>query len=118
MEIIGLMCSPLTSANQGCIIPAVRYWQGYFSPVVNVRYNPKCSPLAISQAQGGTKSGVNANAEVQITPPITFSDYGYTALAIPSGSTPVYVSKDALSRFRILKTANVGSYIYWLAVGY
>ena len=68
--------------------------------------------------QGGTKSGVTANTEVQITPPITFSDYGYTALAIPSGSTPVYLSKDAFSHFRILKTANVGSFVYWLALGY
>ena len=74
--------------------------------------------LFSANSQGGTKSNVIANTEVQITPPITFSDYGYTALAIPSGSTPVYLSKDAISHFRILKTANVGSYVYWLALGY
>ena len=77
------------------------------------------SPLVlICTVQGGTKSNVTANTEVQITLPITFSDYGYTALAIPSGSTPVYLSKDAFSHFRILKTANVGSFVYWLALGY
>lgn len=77
-----------------------------------------CLLLLVACSQGGTQSGVTANTEVQITPPITFSDNGYTALAIPSGSTPVYLSKDSTSRFRLLKTANVGSYVYWLAVGY
>lgn len=75
------------------------------------------SPL-VKVGQGGTKNNVDAQSSVEVTLPIAFSDYAYTALAIPSGSTPVYLSKDAFSHFRILKTANVGSYIYWLAVGY
>ena len=41
----------------------------------------------------------------------------YTALGIPSGSTPVYLSKDSKTKFRILK-GNAGYFIYWLAVGH
>ena len=91
--------------------------QDMSNPLTATKGTP-ISLLAGPHSQGGTKSNVTANTEVQITLPITFSDYGYTALAIPSGSTPVYLSKDAFSHFRILKTANVGSFVYWLALGY
>ena len=57
VKIIGLICSSLASANQGCIIPAVRYWESYVSPVVNIRYSPKRSPLVtFQQLSTDTKS--------------------------------------------------------------
>ena len=67
--------------------------------------------------QGGTKSDVTEQTTVEITLPIAFASMSYTALGIPSGSTPVYLSKDSKTKFRILK-GNAGYFIYWLAVGH
>lgn len=68
--------------------------------------------------QGGTKNNVDAQSSVEVTFPIAFSGYTYTTLGITSGNTATWLSKDSNSKCRILKNANSGNYIYWLAVGY
>ena len=74
------------------------------------------SLLAGPHSQGGTKSNVYAQTEVEVTFPVSFIT-AYTALGIASSSTPVWTSYDLNSKLRFFKNANTGSWLYWLAIG-